>query len=94
MQSFKEQGYDTIKVYNGLGRDAYFAIVVAARAAEMKVVGHVPFSVGIWGALGAGQYSIEHFRGYDFNPARRSWLAPTHRRWELSRAMHYIASWS
>ena len=69
VNSFKAQGYDTIKVYNGLSRDSYFAIVIAAREAGMKFVGHVPFSIGIWGALGAGQYSIEHFRGYDFNPA-------------------------
>jgi imidazolonepropionase-like amidohydrolase len=69
VQNFKAQGYDTIKVYNALSRDAYFAIVIAAREAGMKVVGHVPFSIGIWGALASGQYSIEHFRGYDFNPA-------------------------
>lgn len=69
VESFKKQGYDSIKVYNGLSRDTYFAITLAARQAGMKVVGHVPFSIGIWGALGAGQYSIEHFRGYDFNPA-------------------------
>ena len=69
VRSFKDQGYDTIKVYNGLSRDAYAALTVAARGAGMKVSGHVPFSIGIWGALAAGQHSIEHFRGYDFNPA-------------------------
>ncbi len=68
VQSFKASGYDTIKVYNGLSRDAYAALVVAAREAHMKIVGHVPFSIGVWGALAMGQYSIEHFRGYDFNP--------------------------
>jgi imidazolonepropionase-like amidohydrolase len=69
IRSFKAQGYDTVKVYNGLSRDVYDAIVVSARAAGMKVVGHVPFSAGIWGALAVKQDSIEHFRGYDFNPA-------------------------
>jgi len=69
VQSFKAQGYDTIKVYNGLSRDSYFALAIAARDADMKIVGHVPFSIGVWGALAVGQYSIEHFRGYDFNPA-------------------------
>ena len=69
VKSFKEQGYDTIKVYNGLSRDVYFALVIAAREANVKLVGHVPFSIGVWGALATGQYSIEHFRGYDFNPA-------------------------
>lgn len=68
VQSFKASGYDTIKVYNGLSRDAYAALAVAAREVDMKLVGHVPFSIGIWGALAMGQYSIEHFRGYDFNP--------------------------
>jgi len=69
VQSFKAQGYDTVKVYNALSRDVYFALAIAAREAGMKLVGHVPFSIGIWGALSVGQYSIEHFRGYDFNPA-------------------------
>ena len=69
VQSLKTDGYDTIKVYNGLSRDAYFALAIAAHDADMKIVGHVPFSIGVWGALAVGQYSIEHFRGYDFNPA-------------------------
>lgn len=31
---------------------------------NMAVVGHVPFEVGLRGALAARQRSIEHFRGY------------------------------
>lgn len=68
VQSLKASGYDTIKIYNGLTRNTYAAIIVAAREAGIKVVGHVPFDVGIWGALAMGQYSLEHFRGYDFDP--------------------------
>lgn len=61
-------GYDFIKVYNAMPPEAYTAIVDTARAHGAQVAGHVPYSVGIWGALAARQDSIEHLRGYDFDP--------------------------
>lgn len=53
-------GYDFIKVYEGLGADAYRAIVDEARRHEMPVAGHVPVDVGIEGVIEAGQRTIEH----------------------------------
>lgn len=61
-------GYDFIKVYNAVSPAAYEAIHAAARQRSVQVVGHVPFDVGIWGALEQGQSSISHLRGYDFDP--------------------------
>jgi imidazolonepropionase-like amidohydrolase len=63
-------GYDQIKVYNELPRDVYAALFDAATRHGIRVVGHVPFAVGIDGALAAGQYSIEHLRGYDYDFVR------------------------
>jgi hypothetical protein len=66
-QAVREQytaGYDFIKVYNSLSREAYEAIVAEARRLGMPVAGHVPISVGLRGALAARQASIEHLRGY------------------------------
>jgi hypothetical protein len=46
-------------------------VVAVARALRLPVAGHVPFEVGLRGAFGAGQASIEHLRGYiaDLVPA-------------------------
>ena len=74
-QAVREQhtaGYDFIKVYNSLSKEAYEAIAEEARRLGMPVAGHVPFSVGLRGALAARQASIEHLRG-----TPRSWSSPT-----------------
>jgi imidazolonepropionase-like amidohydrolase len=60
----KADGYDFLKVYDLLSKDAYLAIVEAAKTHEIPVVGHVPDAVGLSGVLAAGQASIEHLRGY------------------------------
>lgn len=60
----KRAGYDFVKVYSMLSRDAYGALVAAAGRHGMKVVGHVPASVGLDGAFAAKQTSIEHLTGY------------------------------
>ena len=57
-------GYDFIKVYNNVPAAAYRGIVAEARTLGIRVAGHVPFEVGLDGALTAGQASIEHLRGY------------------------------
>jgi len=67
---FVRDGYDQIKIYNELPRDVYAALLDAAAKSGIRVVGHVPFSVGIDAALAAGQYSIEHQRGYDYDGVR------------------------
>jgi imidazolonepropionase-like amidohydrolase len=67
VQAVREQhdsGFDFIKVYNNLSKEVYEAIVIEARKLGMPVAGHVPFSVGLRGALAARQASIEHLRGY------------------------------
>ncbi len=60
----KEAGYDFIKVYSLLSKEAYDAIVAEAREQGLSVVGHVPVSVGVEYALEMGQYSLEHLLGY------------------------------
>jgi imidazolonepropionase-like amidohydrolase len=60
----KAMGFDFIKVYNNIPRDAYNGLVAAAKAHGLRVSGHVPFPVGLEGAFEAGQRTIEHLRGY------------------------------
>ena len=58
------QGYDFIKVYDHLSPETYQAIIETARENEIPVVGHVPFTIGLDGALASGQLTIEHLTGY------------------------------
>lgn len=64
---FAAQGYDFVKAYHTLSAPVYRAVVAAAAKRRLRVVGHVPFEIGIEGALAAGQSSVEHLRGYDFD---------------------------
>ena len=62
--TYKQAGYDFIKIYSFLTPEIYEAIIRAAKKHDIEVVGHVPWSVGIVGALNAGQSSVEHLFGY------------------------------
>ena len=61
--SLKQNGYDFIKVYQFLPREAYFAIANEARKQNISFAGHVPFSVSAAEASDAGQKSFEHLFG-------------------------------
>jgi imidazolonepropionase-like amidohydrolase len=58
-----EQGWDFVKVYSLLSREAYLAIVAEAARQGLPVAGHVPESVSTAEASDAGQRSIEHLTG-------------------------------
>lgn len=60
VRDLKRQGVDLIKVYDGLPRDAYFAIVDEAKKLGLPFVGHVPTAITTIEASNAGQKSIEH----------------------------------
>jgi imidazolonepropionase-like amidohydrolase len=59
-----EAGWDLLKIHPGLTRLEYDSIAVAAKAAGIRFVGHVPEEVGLAHALGMGQETIEHLDGY------------------------------
>jgi imidazolonepropionase-like amidohydrolase len=60
VDSLVRAGVDFIKVYNGLSREAFFAIADEARRRKVPVIGHVPQSVSALEASTAGMRSIEH----------------------------------
>jgi len=62
--SQKKSGYDCIKVYNKLSKEAYSEVIRAAKIHSLPVTGHVPSAAGLAGALHSGQSSIEHMTGY------------------------------
>lgn len=53
-------GFDFVKVYERLPRDAYFAIAAESKARGLSFGGHVPRAVTALEAAKAGQRSIEH----------------------------------
>jgi imidazolonepropionase-like amidohydrolase len=59
-----EQGYDLVKVYDHISAEVYQAILETAQRNDLPVVGHVPYAVGLDGALESGQQTIEHLNGY------------------------------
>jgi imidazolonepropionase-like amidohydrolase len=63
VQKIKQDGYDFVKVYSSLSREAYFAIEDESKRLGISFVGHVPDSITAWEASDAGQRSIEHLEG-------------------------------
>jgi imidazolonepropionase-like amidohydrolase len=53
-------GVELLKTHNATEREPYFALLEAAREAELEVVGHVPTGLDPVEACEAGQSSIEH----------------------------------
>lgn len=66
VDNLKSDGWDFIKVYDNIPRDAYFAIAAEAKKDHIPFVGHVPLSVTALEASDAGQKSIEHLEGVDY----------------------------
>jgi hypothetical protein len=56
-------GYDSIKIYNDVSKEAYPVLVETARRHHMLVVGHIPRAVGLEGVLEAHQ-AIAHLEEY------------------------------
>ena len=59
----KRRGADFIKVYDGIPRDAYFAIAGEAKKRRFAFAGHIPTAVTAREASDAGQRSVEHLGG-------------------------------
>lgn len=60
----KNHGYDFIKVYDGLRKDVYEAILDEALKTGLPVAGHLPRSGTIADATNGGHTCIEHLTGY------------------------------
>jgi len=60
VRSLKQQGSDFIKVYDGLPRDAYYAIADETSKLGFSFAGHLPSAISVREASIAGQRTIEH----------------------------------
>jgi imidazolonepropionase-like amidohydrolase len=63
VRTIKESGFDFVKIYNGIPKDAYYALADEAAKQGLPFAGHVPHSVSALEASDAGQKSIEHLNG-------------------------------
>ncbi len=65
-------GYDAVKIYNGVSKQAYGPLIAEAKKKNMLLMGHVARKPDFEATLGAGQ-SIAHLEEYTytfFNPKR------------------------
>jgi hypothetical protein len=63
VRHMKEMGYDFVKVYQLLPREAYFAIADESKKSGIPFAGHIPSSISATEASNAGQRSVEHLGG-------------------------------
>jgi cytosine/adenosine deaminase-related metal-dependent hydrolase len=63
VDEIKASGADFVKIYNGIPRDAYFALVDEAHKQNIPFAGHLPFEIRASEASDSGQRSIEHLTG-------------------------------
>jgi imidazolonepropionase-like amidohydrolase len=63
VREYKAAGYDVLKIYPGIPRETYDAIIATAREVGIPYSGHVPPEVGLRHAI-ASRQSVEHLDGY------------------------------
>ena len=64
VREYAVEGYDLIKMLEGLDVESYDAAVRTAAEVGLPLAGHVPDQVGLRRALAAGQVSIDHLDNY------------------------------
>ena len=64
VREYAVEGYDLIKMLEGLDVETYDAAVRAAADVGLPLGGHVPDQVGLRRALASGQISIDHLDNY------------------------------
>jgi imidazolonepropionase-like amidohydrolase len=67
--ALKASGAEFIKVYMLLPRATFFAVLRAAKARGLNVVGHVPYDVSAEEASDSGMRTMEHFYDIPFSTA-------------------------
>jgi imidazolonepropionase-like amidohydrolase len=64
VRQYKQDGYDLLKIHEGLSLATYDKIVATANQVGLPYGGHIPNDVGLLHALKSKQSSVEHLDGY------------------------------
>ncbi len=59
VKELHQQGYDAVKIYSQINKETYYAVARTAKSLGMKVVGHVPWSLGM-DDLYTNQHEVAH----------------------------------
>ncbi|MBM3310422.1 MAG: amidohydrolase family protein [Candidatus Aminicenantes bacterium] len=63
VRKIKGEGFDFVKIYPGIPRDAFYALADECTKQKISFIGHVPHAVSALEASDAGMKSIEHMTG-------------------------------
>lgn len=61
VQELSKEGYDAVKIYSQINKEAYSAVCKTAKELDMKIVGHVPWTLTLEDIYESGQTEIAHF---------------------------------
>lgn len=64
VRKYKQDGYDLLKIHEGLSVATYDRIVATANELKIPFGGHIPNAVGLEHAIKAKQSSVEHLDGF------------------------------
>jgi imidazolonepropionase-like amidohydrolase len=64
VRTYAEDGYDLLKIGEGLAPDVYDALVDEAQQQGLPYAGHVPDAVGLEATMGAGQQTVDHLDNF------------------------------
>ena len=64
VRKYKQDGYDLLKIHEGLSVATYDRIVAVANELQMPFGGHIPNAVGLEHAIKSRQGSVEHLDGF------------------------------
>lgn len=64
VQRHHREGFDLLKIGEGLSPEVYEALVAEARRLDMPFAGHVADAVGLLDSLAAGQATVDHLDNY------------------------------
>ena len=85
VKKLHQQGYDAVKIYSQIDKNTYFAVSKTAKSLGMKVVGHVPWSVGLPDVY-SNQNGIAHLEEImnSFNREFGGFIPEPGKRWDFS----------
>jgi imidazolonepropionase-like amidohydrolase len=70
VREYKQQGFDLLKVHEGLSQEVYDAIARSAKSQNMQWGGHVSDIVGLRAAIAAQQTTVDHLDNFEIELLR------------------------